>query len=200
MHVFHYVFSFSLQDMTSYFKKILDLTYPITSMFSGASFNSSVSSVFKDKQIEVSWGLFWEPDQVINKNLAQHLYCFKLLNLLVEWFIWIIQLLSRKCEQLHKVWEWQYPFKERGSMLIKCSVNIWSCQPRLCGWDAKVFCFYHLSVARTCGYHTSTLQQISQLHPWEFTLTVCETSLSFFYFKNDNFKHIALQLIDLNMK
>lgn len=42
-----------LQDMTSYFKKILDLTYPITSMFSGASFNSSISSVFKGKQIEV---------------------------------------------------------------------------------------------------------------------------------------------------
>lgn len=45
--------SFIPQDMTSYFKKILDLTYPITSMFSGASFNSSISSVFKGKQIEV---------------------------------------------------------------------------------------------------------------------------------------------------
>uniref|UniRef100_A0A4W6FPG0 lysophospholipase n=1 Tax=Lates calcarifer TaxID=8187 RepID=A0A4W6FPG0_LATCA len=42
-------------DMTSYFKKILDLTYPITSMFSGASFNSSISSVFKGKQIEDLW-------------------------------------------------------------------------------------------------------------------------------------------------
>uniref|UniRef100_A0A3Q3E7A0 lysophospholipase n=1 Tax=Labrus bergylta TaxID=56723 RepID=A0A3Q3E7A0_9LABR len=42
-------------DMTSYFKKILDLTYPVTSMFSGASFNSGVSSVFKDKQIEDLW-------------------------------------------------------------------------------------------------------------------------------------------------
>uniref|UniRef100_A0A7N5ZUS6 lysophospholipase n=1 Tax=Anabas testudineus TaxID=64144 RepID=A0A7N5ZUS6_ANATE len=41
--------------MTSYFKKILDLTYPITSMFSGASFNSSISSVFKGKQIEDLW-------------------------------------------------------------------------------------------------------------------------------------------------
>lgn len=39
--------------MTSYFKKILDLTYPVTSMFSGASFNSGISSVFKGKQIEV---------------------------------------------------------------------------------------------------------------------------------------------------
>uniref|UniRef100_A0A8C4NXD4 lysophospholipase n=1 Tax=Dicentrarchus labrax TaxID=13489 RepID=A0A8C4NXD4_DICLA len=42
-------------DMTSYFKKILDLTYPVTSMFSGASFNSSISSVFKGKQIEDLW-------------------------------------------------------------------------------------------------------------------------------------------------
>ncbi|XP_033952355.1 patatin-like phospholipase domain-containing protein 7 [Pseudochaenichthys georgianus] len=38
--------------MTSVFKKVLDLTYPVTSMFSGAAFNSSVSNVFKGKQIE----------------------------------------------------------------------------------------------------------------------------------------------------
>lgn len=42
-----------VQEMTSVFKKVLDLTYPITSMFSGAAFNSSISSVFKSKQIEV---------------------------------------------------------------------------------------------------------------------------------------------------
>lgn len=48
---------FLSQDMTSYFKKILDLTYPVTSMFSGASFNSSISSVFKGKQIEVRLGV-----------------------------------------------------------------------------------------------------------------------------------------------
>ncbi|KAJ8285698.1 hypothetical protein GJAV_G00029910 [Gymnothorax javanicus] len=42
-------------EMTSVFKKVLDLTYPITSMFSGASFNSSVSSVLKGKQIEDLW-------------------------------------------------------------------------------------------------------------------------------------------------
>ena len=41
------------QDMMSMVKTMLDLTYPITSMFSGAGFNSSISSVFKDKQIEV---------------------------------------------------------------------------------------------------------------------------------------------------
>ncbi|XP_037608206.1 patatin-like phospholipase domain-containing protein 7a isoform X2 [Sebastes umbrosus] len=39
-------------EMTSVFKKILDLTYPVTSMFSGAAFNSSISNVFKSKQIE----------------------------------------------------------------------------------------------------------------------------------------------------
>nr|XP_005994513.1 PREDICTED: patatin-like phospholipase domain-containing protein 7 isoform X2 [Latimeria chalumnae] len=42
-------------DMTSVFKKVLDLTYPITSMFSGATFNSSISNTFKDKQIEDLW-------------------------------------------------------------------------------------------------------------------------------------------------
>lgn len=39
--------------MTSMVKAVLDLTYPITSMFSGARFNSSICSVFKDRQIEV---------------------------------------------------------------------------------------------------------------------------------------------------
>ncbi|XP_063050901.1 patatin-like phospholipase domain-containing protein 7 isoform X2 [Engraulis encrasicolus] len=42
-------------EMTSMFAKILDLTYPVTSMFSGASFNNSISSVFKGKQIEDMW-------------------------------------------------------------------------------------------------------------------------------------------------
>uniref|UniRef100_A0A3Q3B3C6 lysophospholipase n=1 Tax=Kryptolebias marmoratus TaxID=37003 RepID=A0A3Q3B3C6_KRYMA len=41
--------------MTSHFKRILDLTYPVTSMFSGASFNYSISSIFRDKQIEDLW-------------------------------------------------------------------------------------------------------------------------------------------------
>ncbi|XP_069729101.1 patatin-like phospholipase domain-containing protein 7 [Phaenicophaeus curvirostris] len=36
-------------------KTILDLTYPITSMFSGASFNHSINNIFKDKQIEDLW-------------------------------------------------------------------------------------------------------------------------------------------------
>jgi hypothetical protein len=43
----------SLQAMNSVFKTILDLTYPITSMFTGAAFNTSISKVFQDKQAEV---------------------------------------------------------------------------------------------------------------------------------------------------
>lgn len=39
--------------MNSVFKTVLDLTYPITSMFSGSAFNTSISNVFEDKQIEV---------------------------------------------------------------------------------------------------------------------------------------------------
>ncbi|XP_036382330.1 patatin-like phospholipase domain-containing protein 7 [Megalops cyprinoides] len=42
-------------EMTSVFKKVLDLTYPITSMFSGAAFNSGISAVFKGRQIEDLW-------------------------------------------------------------------------------------------------------------------------------------------------
>ncbi|KAM7003711.1 patatin-like phospholipase domain-containing protein 7 isoform 2-T2 [Passerculus sandwichensis] len=41
--------------MNSVFKTILDLTYPITSMFSGAAFNKSINNIFKDKQIEDLW-------------------------------------------------------------------------------------------------------------------------------------------------
>ncbi|XP_051022142.1 LOW QUALITY PROTEIN: patatin-like phospholipase domain-containing protein 7 [Acomys russatus] len=43
------------EDMTSMVKTIMDLTYPITSMFSGTGFNSSISSVFRDRQIEDLW-------------------------------------------------------------------------------------------------------------------------------------------------
>nr|XP_045228693.1 patatin-like phospholipase domain-containing protein 7 isoform X2 [Macaca fascicularis] len=43
------------EGMTSMMKAALDLTYPITSMFSGAGFNSSICSVFKDRQIEDLW-------------------------------------------------------------------------------------------------------------------------------------------------
>ncbi|KAM4662641.1 LOW QUALITY PROTEIN: patatin-like phospholipase domain-containing protein 7 [Discoglossus pictus] len=42
-------------DLTSVYKKVLDLTYPITPLFSGAAFNNGISSIFKDKQIEDLW-------------------------------------------------------------------------------------------------------------------------------------------------
>ncbi|XP_058015264.1 patatin-like phospholipase domain-containing protein 7 isoform X2 [Ahaetulla prasina] len=42
-------------NMNSVFKTVLDLTYPITSMFSGASFNNGISAIFRDKQIEDLW-------------------------------------------------------------------------------------------------------------------------------------------------
>lgn len=41
------------QAMNSVFKTVLDLTYPITSMFSGSAFNTSIYNVFEDKQAEV---------------------------------------------------------------------------------------------------------------------------------------------------
>ena len=41
------------QAMNSVFKTVLDLTYPITSMFSGSASNTSISNVFWDKKIKV---------------------------------------------------------------------------------------------------------------------------------------------------
>ncbi|XP_069460025.1 patatin-like phospholipase domain-containing protein 6 isoform X2 [Ambystoma mexicanum] len=43
------------KSMNSVFRTVLDLTYPITSMFSGSAFNTSVYKVFQDKQIEDLW-------------------------------------------------------------------------------------------------------------------------------------------------
>ncbi|XP_037740109.1 patatin-like phospholipase domain-containing protein 6 isoform X1 [Chelonia mydas] len=43
------------KSMNSVFETVLDLTYPITSMFSGSAFNTSISKVFQDKQIEDLW-------------------------------------------------------------------------------------------------------------------------------------------------
>ncbi|XP_023555995.1 patatin-like phospholipase domain-containing protein 7 [Octodon degus] len=42
------------EDM-SVVKTVLDLTYPITSVFSGAGFNNSICSIFGDQQIEDLW-------------------------------------------------------------------------------------------------------------------------------------------------
>lgn len=41
--------------MTSYWRQILDLTYPATAMFTGAAFNKTIFDVFGDKQIEDLW-------------------------------------------------------------------------------------------------------------------------------------------------
>ncbi|XP_067353815.1 patatin-like phospholipase domain-containing protein 6 isoform X1 [Channa argus] len=41
--------------MNSVFKTVLDITYPITSMFSGSAFNTSIYKVFQDKQAEDLW-------------------------------------------------------------------------------------------------------------------------------------------------
>ncbi|XP_062975095.1 patatin-like phospholipase domain-containing protein 6 isoform X2 [Elgaria multicarinata webbii] len=43
------------KSMNSVFATVLDLTYPITSMFSGSAFNTSIQKVFQDKQIEDLW-------------------------------------------------------------------------------------------------------------------------------------------------
>ncbi|KAK2509826.1 LOW QUALITY PROTEIN: hypothetical protein MC885_017495 [Smutsia gigantea] len=43
------------KSMTSVLEPVLDLTYPITSMFTGSAFNRSVHRVFQDKQIEDLW-------------------------------------------------------------------------------------------------------------------------------------------------
>lgn len=41
--------------MTSLWRQILDLTYPVTAMFTGAAFNSTIKDVFGDRQIEDLW-------------------------------------------------------------------------------------------------------------------------------------------------
>ncbi|KAL8574962.1 hypothetical protein ACOMHN_064494 [Nucella lapillus] len=41
--------------MTSIWKKVIDLTYPYTSMFTGSSFNEAIESTFRTRQIEDLW-------------------------------------------------------------------------------------------------------------------------------------------------
>ncbi|CAG2107703.1 unnamed protein product, partial [Medioppia subpectinata] len=41
--------------MTSYWRQILDLTYPVTAMFTGHAFNRSIYEVFNEGQIEDLW-------------------------------------------------------------------------------------------------------------------------------------------------
>ncbi|XP_025772221.1 neuropathy target esterase [Puma concolor] len=42
-------------NMTSVVEPVLDLTYPVTSMFTGSAFNRGIHRVFQDKQIEDLW-------------------------------------------------------------------------------------------------------------------------------------------------
>ena len=41
--------------MTSLWRQILDLTYPVTAMFTGSAFNKTISDIFGDRQIEDLW-------------------------------------------------------------------------------------------------------------------------------------------------
>lgn len=41
--------------MTSYTRQVLDLTYPVTSMFTGHAFNKGIEDVFGHRQIEDLW-------------------------------------------------------------------------------------------------------------------------------------------------
>ncbi|XP_035231521.1 neuropathy target esterase sws-like isoform X2 [Stegodyphus dumicola] len=43
------------QKMNSYWRQILDLTYPATAMFTGAAFNRAIIEVFGERQIEDLW-------------------------------------------------------------------------------------------------------------------------------------------------
>ena len=45
----------TMKKMTSYGKQIADLTYPVTSMFTGHAFNKSIEDVFCNRQIEDLW-------------------------------------------------------------------------------------------------------------------------------------------------
>lgn len=41
--------------MTQWWRQIMDLTYPVTSMFSGKDFNSTIQTTFGDTYIEDLW-------------------------------------------------------------------------------------------------------------------------------------------------
>ena len=44
-----------MQKMTQWWRQILDLTYPMTSMFSGKDFNNTIHGTFGDVYIEDLW-------------------------------------------------------------------------------------------------------------------------------------------------
>ncbi|KAK7504501.1 hypothetical protein BaRGS_00004367 [Batillaria attramentaria] len=59
--------------MTSIWKKVLDLTYPYTSMFTGGSFNESIEDTFHDRQIEDLWiPYFCVTTDISNSSMRIH--------------------------------------------------------------------------------------------------------------------------------
>ncbi|CAL1533982.1 unnamed protein product [Lymnaea stagnalis] len=59
--------------MTSLWKKIWDLTYPVASMFTGWAFNESIETVFHDRQIEDLWiPYFCITTNISNSSMRVH--------------------------------------------------------------------------------------------------------------------------------
>ncbi|KAH9507574.1 Patatin-like phospholipase domain-containing protein 7 [Bulinus truncatus] len=59
--------------MTSLWRKIWDLTYPVTSMFTGWAFNESIENVFHDRQIEDLWiPYFCITTNISNSSMRVH--------------------------------------------------------------------------------------------------------------------------------
>ncbi|XP_035824813.1 patatin-like phospholipase domain-containing protein 7 [Aplysia californica] len=60
-------------NMTSLWKKIWDLTYPVTSMFTGWSFNESIEATFRERQIEDLWiPYFCITTNISNSSMRVH--------------------------------------------------------------------------------------------------------------------------------
>ncbi|KAK2106711.1 Neuropathy target esterase [Saguinus oedipus] len=58
--------------MTSVLEPVLDLTYPVTSMFTGYAFNRSIHRVFQDKQIEDLWLSYFNVTTDITASAIRH--------------------------------------------------------------------------------------------------------------------------------
>ncbi|KAL3874288.1 hypothetical protein ACJMK2_037327 [Sinanodonta woodiana] len=60
-------------DMGSIWKKVLDLTYPVASMFTGRSFNRCIEDVFKERQVEDLWlPYFCITTDITNSSMRVH--------------------------------------------------------------------------------------------------------------------------------
>ncbi|KAG8196154.1 hypothetical protein JTE90_007885 [Oedothorax gibbosus] len=61
------------QKMNSYWRQILDLTYPATAMFTGACFNRTIHEVFGERQIEDLWlPYFTVTTDITDSNMRVH--------------------------------------------------------------------------------------------------------------------------------